>query len=170
MTDCGCEAPEVKTAKERRILGIALALNAAMSSRISRVNTPGMAAAPMRTEGRSSLTMAPSSFMGACACAKGALCAEIPPSARSWTMRPRESLSQTFFRASSMGMPSLLLTAMARRLAMPRAASPAPWKRKVCSLSLVLVALRAASMPATATEAVPWNVRMGWINRTIEII
>jgi cation diffusion facilitator family transporter len=31
MTDCGCEAPEVKTGKERRILGIALALNAAMA-------------------------------------------------------------------------------------------------------------------------------------------
>ena len=31
MTDCGCEAPEVKTARERRILRIALVLNAAMA-------------------------------------------------------------------------------------------------------------------------------------------
>jgi cation diffusion facilitator family transporter len=31
MTDCGCEAPELKTAKERRVLGIALVLNAAMA-------------------------------------------------------------------------------------------------------------------------------------------
>ena len=31
MTDCGCEAPEVKTAKERRVLRIALVLNAAMA-------------------------------------------------------------------------------------------------------------------------------------------
>ena len=31
MTDCGCEAPEVKTAEERRVLRIALALNAAMA-------------------------------------------------------------------------------------------------------------------------------------------
>ena len=31
MTDCGCKAPEVKTAKERRALHIALVLNAAMA-------------------------------------------------------------------------------------------------------------------------------------------
>lgn len=31
MTDCGCEAPEVKTAEERRILCLALGLNAAMA-------------------------------------------------------------------------------------------------------------------------------------------
>ena len=31
MTDCGCEAPEVSTVQERRILRIALALNAAMA-------------------------------------------------------------------------------------------------------------------------------------------
>ena len=31
MTDCGCEAPEVRTAQERRILRIALVLNAAMA-------------------------------------------------------------------------------------------------------------------------------------------
>ena len=31
MTDCGCEAPEVKTAGERRVLIIALLLNAAMA-------------------------------------------------------------------------------------------------------------------------------------------
>jgi len=31
MTDCGCEAPEVKTAEERRVLRIALVLNAAMA-------------------------------------------------------------------------------------------------------------------------------------------
>lgn len=31
MTDCGCEAPEVKTEQERRILLIALVLNAAMA-------------------------------------------------------------------------------------------------------------------------------------------
>jgi Co/Zn/Cd efflux system component len=31
MTDCGCEAPEVTTANERRVLRIALALNAAMA-------------------------------------------------------------------------------------------------------------------------------------------
>ena len=31
MTDCGCEAPEVKTAKEHRVLSIALVLNAAMA-------------------------------------------------------------------------------------------------------------------------------------------
>jgi cation diffusion facilitator family transporter len=31
MTDCGCEAPEVGTAHERRVLRIALALNAAMA-------------------------------------------------------------------------------------------------------------------------------------------
>lgn len=31
MTDCGCEAPEVKTAQERRVLRIALVLNAAMA-------------------------------------------------------------------------------------------------------------------------------------------
>ncbi|NNE61311.1 MAG: cation transporter [Woeseia sp.] len=31
MTDCGCEAPEVKTAEERRILRLALGLNAAMA-------------------------------------------------------------------------------------------------------------------------------------------
>jgi cation diffusion facilitator family transporter len=31
MTDCGCEAPEVKTTKERRVLRIALVLNAAMA-------------------------------------------------------------------------------------------------------------------------------------------
>ena len=31
MTDCGCEAPEVRTAEERRVLRLALALNAAMA-------------------------------------------------------------------------------------------------------------------------------------------
>ena len=31
MTDCGCEAPEVKTADERRVLRVALVLNAAMA-------------------------------------------------------------------------------------------------------------------------------------------
>ena len=31
MTDCGCEAPEVKTAEERRVLRIALVLNASMA-------------------------------------------------------------------------------------------------------------------------------------------
>ena len=31
MTDCGCEVQEVKTAEERRVLRIALALNAAMA-------------------------------------------------------------------------------------------------------------------------------------------
>ena len=31
MTDCGCEAPEVKTAQERRVLRVALVLNAAMA-------------------------------------------------------------------------------------------------------------------------------------------
>jgi len=31
MSDCGCEAPEVTTANERRVLRIALALNAAMA-------------------------------------------------------------------------------------------------------------------------------------------
>ena len=31
MSDCGCEAPEVRTAQERRVLRIALALNAAMA-------------------------------------------------------------------------------------------------------------------------------------------
>lgn len=31
MTDCGCEAPEVKTAEERRILRLALGLNTAMA-------------------------------------------------------------------------------------------------------------------------------------------
>lgn len=31
MTDCGCEAPEVRTAQERRVLRIALVLNAAMA-------------------------------------------------------------------------------------------------------------------------------------------
>jgi cation diffusion facilitator family transporter len=31
MPDCGCEAPEVRTAEERRILRIALVLNAAMA-------------------------------------------------------------------------------------------------------------------------------------------
>ena len=31
MTDCGCEAPEVKTAEERRVLRIALVLNTAMA-------------------------------------------------------------------------------------------------------------------------------------------
>ena len=31
MTDCGCAAPEVKTAQERRVLCIALVLNAAMA-------------------------------------------------------------------------------------------------------------------------------------------
>ena len=31
MSDCGCEAPEVKTAQERRVLRIALVLNAAMA-------------------------------------------------------------------------------------------------------------------------------------------
>lgn len=31
MTDCGCETPEVKTAEERRILRLALGLNAAMA-------------------------------------------------------------------------------------------------------------------------------------------
>jgi cation diffusion facilitator family transporter len=31
MSDCGCEAPEVKTAEERRILRLALGLNAAMA-------------------------------------------------------------------------------------------------------------------------------------------
>lgn len=31
MTDCGCGAPEVKTAEERRILRLALGLNAAMA-------------------------------------------------------------------------------------------------------------------------------------------
>ena len=31
MTDCGCAAPEVKTAQERRVLYIALILNAAMA-------------------------------------------------------------------------------------------------------------------------------------------
>jgi len=31
MTDCGCEAPEVKTAQERRVLSVALVLNAAMA-------------------------------------------------------------------------------------------------------------------------------------------
>ena len=31
MTDCGCAAPEVKTAQERRVLYIALVLNAAMA-------------------------------------------------------------------------------------------------------------------------------------------
>ena len=31
MTDCGCEAPEVRTGEERRALRIALALNAAMA-------------------------------------------------------------------------------------------------------------------------------------------
>ena len=31
MTDCGCEAPEVNTAEERRVLRIALVLNAAMA-------------------------------------------------------------------------------------------------------------------------------------------
>ena len=34
--------------------------------------------------------------------------------------------------------------------------SPAPWKRNVWSLSLVLVAFRAARTPATATLAVPY--------------
>ena len=46
--------------------------------------------------------------------------------------------------------------AIAIRLAIPRAASPAPWNRKVWSASLVLVAWSAASTPATATLAVPW--------------
>jgi len=31
MTDCGCEAPELRTAQERRVLRIALGLNAAMA-------------------------------------------------------------------------------------------------------------------------------------------
>ena len=31
MTDCGCESPDVRTAGERRVLRIALALNAAMA-------------------------------------------------------------------------------------------------------------------------------------------
>lgn len=31
MTDCGCEAPEMKTDQERRVLAIALVLNAAMA-------------------------------------------------------------------------------------------------------------------------------------------
>jgi cation diffusion facilitator family transporter len=31
MTDCGCEAPEVNTAQERRVLRVALVLNAAMA-------------------------------------------------------------------------------------------------------------------------------------------
>ena len=31
MSDCGCEAPEVRTAEERRVLRIALVLNAAMA-------------------------------------------------------------------------------------------------------------------------------------------
>lgn len=31
MTDCGCEAPEVKTSDERRVLRVALGLNAAMA-------------------------------------------------------------------------------------------------------------------------------------------
>ena len=31
MADCGCEAPELKTAKERRVLRIALVLNAVMA-------------------------------------------------------------------------------------------------------------------------------------------
>ena len=31
MTDCGCKSPEVRTAEERRVLSIALALNAAMA-------------------------------------------------------------------------------------------------------------------------------------------
>jgi len=31
MTDCGCEAPEVRTAQERRVLRIALVLNAVMA-------------------------------------------------------------------------------------------------------------------------------------------
>lgn len=32
MSDCGCEAPEVKTEQERRVLRIALGLNAAMAA------------------------------------------------------------------------------------------------------------------------------------------
>ena len=46
--------------------------------------------------------------------------------------------------------------AMAIRLAMPRAASPAPWNKKVWSASLVLVACSEANTPAHATLAVPW--------------
>ena len=46
--------------------------------------------------------------------------------------------------------------AMAIRLAIPKAASPAPWNRKVWSCNLVLVAFTAAKMPARATLAVPW--------------
>ena len=64
---------------------------------------------------------------------------------------------------------------MAMSCAMPMAASPAPWKRKVWSLSFVLVAFRAARMPARATEAVPWmsslNVQywLRYFSRNLEL-
>ena len=74
----------------------------------------------------------------------------------SLTMRPLESLSQTFFLACSRGTPSRLYIAMAISWAIPIAASPAPWNKKVWSCNLVFVALTAARMPARATLAVPW--------------
>ena len=55
--------------------------------------------------------------------------------------------------------------AMAIRFAIPMAASPAPWNRNVWSDIFVLVALREAKRPATATEAVPENKeKMGKIS------
>ena len=60
-------------------------------------------------------------------------------------------------------LPSFFSMAIAIRLAMPIAASPAPWNRNVWSDILVLVALREAKRPATATEAVPGNKINIWV-------
>ena len=88
-----------------------------------------LTAAPIKTVGFSFLTISPRSAMGSCWCAKGSLCSEIPPSGRSATMSPRESFSHTRFLASSYGTPSRFSIAIAIRLAIPRAASPAPYTR-----------------------------------------
>ncbi len=57
-----------------------------------------------------------------CSWAKSALWWEMPPAGRSLTIRPLESLSQIFFRATSLGIPSSFSMAMAIRLAIPMAA------------------------------------------------
>ena len=78
-----------------------------ISFMISGVNTFGIAAAPMRQVGLMSLMISIRSETGACSWANGSFGSEMPPSGRSLTTRPLESLSQILLSASSLDTPTV---------------------------------------------------------------
>lgn len=133
-----------------------LALNSDILAKISGVNAPAMAAAPINIVGLIWSTASASVSTGSCSWAKCALCSLMPPFGRFFTIRPLLSTNHTRCDASSWLSPSLTM-AITQRPAMPRAASPAPWNRMRLSRNLVLVAFKEANTPAKATEAVPYT-------------